>query len=182
MWALLELAMRSAAGHRVMMSREAPPDMFVAAPIAGGGVGVALAESVEACVGAEGTVRLFPLAAERDGTEDPFRRMDCRQVRALDAPELSVALEGRGRRTRGGAPPPLEKPIVDGARGFAAFPGEWIPVQYFIRVTADHIQLIRWSSGNHWGTEVEHTYRVVVSGNGQRIVTARSVQRDVELD
>lgn len=168
--------------HQVIQTRSVPPDMFVAATVAGGIVGIARADSVAACVRGRGELRLLPLEGHPDLAADPFLSLHCGNVRPLTTSELTIAVDEKGRRSGQAVPPELDGPIVDSHRGFIRIPGEWISTTYFLRYNDRYAQLVRWSHGNHWGTEMEHTYRVTDSDDGRRIETTRALERDVALD
>ena len=167
--------------HHVIGSRTVPPDMFLAAIVRDGAIGIARTDSVESCARGEGDVRFLPLEGARDVAEEPFLSLRCSEVHALPASEIALALHHRGYRSGRSEMSANKRPIVDHHRGFVELPGEWISTEYYLRLNDTYIQLVRWSGGNHWGTEAEHVYRVLDTTD--RIIrTARSEQRDVELD
>lgn len=168
--------------HRIVASREVPARMFVGATLDGGLVGIVTVDSLEACLRGKGEARLFPLAGDPDLAEDPFLTVECSRISPLTAEELSKVFDGKGGARGRAEIPENDSPLADGSSGYLRIPGETFWTEYYLRHNESFIRLVQWSSGNHWGVEVDHTYRVELAGGRRVIRTIRSRERDVELD
>jgi hypothetical protein len=168
--------------HRIVASREVAARMFVGAALDGGLVGIVRVDSLEACLRGSGEARLLPLAGDPDLAEDPFLTVECSRISPLTAEELSSLFEGKGGARGEAEIPENDSPIADGSRGYVRIPGESFWIEYYLRYNRAFIRLVEWSSGNHWGVEVDHTYRVELAGSRRVMRTIRSREREVELD
>jgi hypothetical protein len=156
--------------------------MFVGATLDGSLVGIVTVDSLEVCLRGKGEAQFLPLAGDRALAEDPVLSIECSRITPLTAEELSEVFDGQGGSRGEAEIPENASPIVDGSRGYVRIPGEWISTEYFLRYNEAFIRLVRWSHGNHWGGEVDHTYRIEMADGRRVIRTVRSRERDVELD
>ena len=182
MGAAIVAVLTAAACHRIIGSRDVPAGMFVGATLDGGLVGIVTVDSLEACLRGNGETRLLPLAGDPDLAEDPFLTVECSRISPLTAEELSKVFDGKGDSRGEAEIPENDSPIGDGSRGYLRIPGDAIWTEFYLRYNRAFIRLVEWTSGNHWGVEVDHTYRVELVGGRRVIRTVRSRERDVELD
>ncbi len=143
---------------------------------------VVISSDLSECILGHGVARALSHENSEEWWAAEFE-VPCREVTIPTADILRGILDGKGYVSGRGPIPLNRKPLKASGDHWGyhrLIQGKH--VEYYILYNDSHIRLIRWTSGNRWGTETDHTYSVLRSAESVVIETTRSETRQAALE